>query len=127
MMKVLTYKHYLQNLGSNNYQNGQSYRRSGLTCALDPMKTLKILFFIKFKLRFYENICGALRDLAPFAKAWNLILKVIFLHGCYSRFLNCTNGAKLRNAPHVIVIYMQNVRFISYTLLILKLLTTLPY
>ena len=22
------------------------------------------------------------------------------LHGCYSRFLNCTNSTKLRNAPH---------------------------
>ena len=29
------------------------------------------------------------------------LLKLILLHGCFSRFLNCTNGTKLRNAPHL--------------------------
>ena len=28
-------------------------------------------------------------------------LKVTFLHGCFSGFLNCTNGTKLRNASHI--------------------------
>ena len=28
------------------------------------------------------------------------LLKVIPLHGCFSRFLNCTNDAKSRNASH---------------------------
>ena len=30
-----------------------------------------------------------------------LALKVTLLHGCFSRFLNCTNGTKSRNAPHM--------------------------
>ena len=30
-----------------------------------------------------------------------LVLKVTFLYGCFSRFLNCTNGIKSRNAPHM--------------------------
>ena len=29
------------------------------------------------------------------------LLKLTLLHGCFSRFLNCTNGTKSRNAPHI--------------------------
>ena len=28
------------------------------------------------------------------------LLKLTLLHGCFSRFLNCTNGTKSRNASH---------------------------
>ena len=28
-------------------------------------------------------------------------LKLTLLHWCFSRFLNCTNGNKLRNAPQI--------------------------
>ena len=34
------------------------------------------------------------------AKEWNFT-KVTLLHGCFSRFLNCTNATKSRNAPHI--------------------------
>ena len=59
--------------------------------------------------------CGALRDLVPFAQFKNRekhlwrsvtfskvagLLKETLLHGCFSRFLNCTHGTKSRNAPH---------------------------
>ena len=57
------------------------------------------------------NICGALRDLVPFVQLkkrekypWrsvNFSLKLTFLHGCFSRFLNCTIGTKSRNALHL--------------------------
>ena len=30
------------------------------------------------------------------------LLKVTHLHGCISRFLNCTNGTKSRNASHML-------------------------
>ena len=30
------------------------------------------------------------------------LLKVTLLHGCFSRFLNCTNGTKSRKAPQMI-------------------------
>ena len=30
--------------------------------------------------------------------AW---LKITLLHGCFSRFLNCTNGTKSRKASHI--------------------------
>ena len=55
-------------------------------------------------------ICDALRDLVPFAQFKNRekhpwrsvnLLKLTFLHGCFSRFLNCTNGTKSRNTPHI--------------------------
>ena len=54
-------------------------------------------------------ICDVLRDLVPFVQfkkrekhPWRSVtlLKLTFLHGCFSRFLNCTNGNKSRNAPH---------------------------
>ena len=28
------------------------------------------------------------------------LLKVTLFHGCFSRFLDCTNGTKSRKAPH---------------------------
>ena len=56
-------------------------------------------------------ICDALRDLVPFVQFKNvknihegvliLVLKLTLTHGCFSRFLNCINGTKLRNAPHI--------------------------
>ena len=30
-----------------------------------------------------------------------LVKLVTLLHGCFSHFLNCTNGTKSRNAPHI--------------------------
>ena len=34
-----------------------------------------------------------------------LLLKVILLHGCFSRFLNCADGAKSLNASHITMNY----------------------
>ena len=56
-----------------------------------------------------NKVCGALRDLIPRAQLkkrekhpWRSVtLKVTLLHGCFSRFLNCTNGTKLRKASHM--------------------------
>ena len=45
-------------------------------------------------------ICGALRDLVPFAQFKKREV------GCFSRFLNCANGTKSRNAPHICSIYI---------------------
>ena len=55
--------------------------------------------------------CDALRDLVPFVQfkkrkkhPWMkpaTFLKLTLLLGCFSRFLNCTNGTKLRNAPQL--------------------------
>ena len=42
-------------------------------------------------------ICDVLRDLVPFVP----FKKLTLLHGCFSRFLNWTNGTKSRNAPHI--------------------------
>ena len=56
-------------------------------------------------------ICDVLRDLLPFLRfkkrekhsrgvKLQALLKVRLLHGCFSRFLNCKNGIKLRNTSH---------------------------
>ena len=59
-------------------------------------------------------IYNALHDLVPFVQfkkrekhPWrsanfrkNACLKITLLHGCFSRFLNCKNSSKSRNASH---------------------------
>ena len=57
------------------------------------------------------HICDALRDLIPFVQfkkrekhPWRSVnfSKVAgFLHGYFSRFLNCKHGTESRNAPHL--------------------------
>ena len=69
------------------------------------------------------SICDALHNLVPFVqfkkrekRPWRIVnfgkvvglnpatlLKLTLLHGCFSRFLNCTNGTKSRNAPHMLI------------------------
>ena len=44
-----------------------------------------------------KNTHGRLILLQP-----ETLLKVTLLHGSFSRFLNCTNGTKLRKASHVV-------------------------
>ena len=72
-------------------------------------KGIELIFFSSYR------ICGTLRDLVLFVRFkkhekhpqrsvnFSKIagLKLTLLHGCFSRFLNCTNGTKLRNAPHI--------------------------
>ena len=76
------------------------------------METLKYINISKPK-------CGALRDLVPFVQflksekhqwrsvkfskvaGWSLQLKSTLLCECFSRFLNCTNGTKSRNASQI--------------------------
>ena len=65
-----------------------------------------------------RNRSGALRDLVPFVQfkkrekhPWKRVnfsklkpatlLKLTLFHGCFSRSLNFTNGAKSRNASHI--------------------------
>ena len=74
------------------------------------------------------GICGALHDLVPFLQfkkrekhPWRSVnfckvaglklatlLKLTLLHGCLPRFLNCTNGTKSCNVPHILSFYMSN-------------------
>ena len=37
-----------------------------------------------------------------------LSVYAMLLHGCFSRFLNCTNGTKSRNAPHMFNVSIKN-------------------
>ena len=41
------------------------------------------------------------------------LLKLIFLHGCFSRFLNCTNGSKSRKASHISNLLLQPELFLD--------------
>ena len=67
-------------------------------------------------LRYIHNtICDALRNLVPFVQfkkrkkhPWRSVnfskvagLKLTLLHGCFLRFLNCTNGTKSHNASQM--------------------------
>ena len=62
----------------------------------------------------YEDTHGLLNTrphkvyVARFGQLYNCrlkpatLLKLTLLHGCFSRFLNCTNGTKSCNAPHMV-------------------------
>ena len=69
---------------------------------------------------FRSDTYGALRDLVPFVQFKihekhpcrsatfssvrlqpATLLKVTLLYGCFSYFLDCTNGTKLRNVSHM--------------------------
>ena len=61
--------------------------------------------------RLPSPICDALHDLVTFVQfkkrekhPWRSVnfSKLTLLHVCFSRFLNCTNVTKSRNAPHII-------------------------
>ena len=41
------------------------------------------------------------------------LLKVTLLLGCFSRFLNCTNGTKSRKAPHILKIHRFRILKVS--------------
>ena len=90
----------------------------------DVLETDKILLGIsvskKFKCVSKKYIFDALPDLVPFVKFKNrekhpwrsvnfrlqpaTLLKLTLLHGCFSRFSNCTNSTKSRNASHITAI-----------------------
>ena len=36
-------------------------------------------------------------------------LKLTLLHGCFSSFLNCTNGTKSRNTPQLFYHHLQKI------------------
>ena len=71
-------------------------------------------------------ICGALGDLVPFVQfektekhPWRsvnfskvAVLKLTHLHGRFSRFLNCRNGTKSRNVPHLTEAYQNQVNLV---------------
>ena len=73
------------------------------------------------------HICGALRDLLPFLQlkkrekdpwASATFSKVTLLHECFSRFLNCTNGTKSRNAPHLLKkLLLENLVFCAVSVM----------
>ena len=61
-------------------------------------------------------ICDALRNLVTFVQfkkrtkhLWRSINKVTLLHGCFSSFLNCTNGTKSRKASNIISLFGWNL------------------
>ena len=83
---------------------------------LPSFKELSILETFHYLLEFASHgqlICDVLRDLVPFAQFKNmknthggvlLLVKLqakTLLHGSFSRFLNCTNGTKLRKTSHM--------------------------
>ena len=83
--------------------------------ALEVLPTQQILLFehcLRITLSLAVNFqIDALRDLVPsvqFNKREKhqckpaTLLKVTLLHGCFSRFLNCTSGIKSRRASDIL-------------------------
>ena len=53
------------------------------------------------------------------------VLKVTLLHGCFSRFLNCTNGTKSRRASHINISAVSLMRpsspFLEFSICLLEI------
>ena len=74
---------------------------------MQTVKQWKLLVVLEY------NICNPLRDLVQFLKfkkrgkhprrslTFSKLIKVALLHGCFSRFLNCASGTKLRKTSHI--------------------------
>ena len=59
------------------------------------------IWYHLYNLKNVKNTHGGVLILVKL-QASSLQLKLILLHRCFLRFLNCTNGTKSRNAPHII-------------------------
>ena len=56
----------------------------------------------------YVTVCAIWYHLYNLKNVKNTHRKSNILHGYFSRFLNCTNGTKLRNAPHMMNFFHEN-------------------
>ena len=67
-----------------------------------------------YNLKNVENTHGRVLFLVKLqASAYNL-LKVKLLHECFSCFLNCANGTKLRNASHIHIHIYNLVKYLCW-------------
>ena len=64
-----------------------------------------VIWYRLYNLKIGNNTHWVLPLVKLQAKACNFTTKITFLHGCSSRFLNCTNGNKWRNASHMIYLH----------------------
>ena len=78
----------------------------------------------------FATICTILKTWKSCRRYPATLLKVALLCGCFSRFLNCTNGTKLRKALHIInseiwaswkTAFKRLIRTLEYTLISVKL------
>ena len=72
------------------------------------------IWYHLYNLKNVKNAHGGLLILAKLQALPATLLKLTLLHGYFSRFLNCTNGNKTRNAPHITTI--KNVDAVHYHL-----------
>ena len=59
------------------------------------------IWYHLYNLKNVKNTHGRVLLLVKLQAKPATLLKVTLVHGCFSRFLNCRNGAKSRNASHI--------------------------
>ena len=59
------------------------------------------IWYHLYNLKNVKNIHGGMSRSVRLQVEACILLKVTLLHGCFSRFLNCTNGTILRKASHI--------------------------
>ena len=75
-------------------------------CNFTKSNTPPWVFFTFFKLYKWYQIAPSITYMYyTYIFEPATLLKVALFHGCFSRFLNCTNGTKLRSASHICIIY----------------------
>ena len=66
-----------------------------------PVAFVKFFRTILSRTNFGESFCFRGWPCTALSKQKATLLKLTLLHGCFSRFLNGTNGTKSRNAPQM--------------------------
>ena len=82
------------------------YREAGLFAIIsfnenfDELRSAYIVVFDEGNCISIQLLLQKRNDLRKFKMKSAASLNVTLLHGCFSRFLNCTNGTKFRKASH---------------------------
>ena len=67
-------------------------------------------------LEYLQSIIMLLLNMRCFALHIETLLKVTLLHRCFSRFFNCTNGTKWRNASHILHLMKSSETSVKWSL-----------
>ena len=63
-----------------------------------------VIWYHLYNLKSVKNTHGVVLILVKLQAKPATLLKLTLPHGCFSRFLNCTNGTKSCNAPQMSIV-----------------------
>ena len=92
------YKKFAHHLESPSLFFWSSYTPTKIKQNKNPYVMRCAIWYHLYNLKNLKNTHGGVLILVKLPAT---LLKSTLLHGCFSRFLNCTNGTKSRSASHI--------------------------